>query len=559
MKLLLIQPPVQDFYDTDIRLQPIGLAYLKAAVNSLLPHIEVKIRDFHQGWGRRSVPLPRELSYLRSFYAWPDRSPFSSFYHYYHFGASFETIVEEAAREKPDLVGISSLFSPYYREVLAVAAAVKSRLNVPVLLGGSHVSAMPEEMLAHKDIDFVIRGEGERPLVEFLECFEKGGGFENVPNLGYKKDGKIILNPLQDNYPIQDLPPACLDDLDQDNYLFEKKPLTFVITSRSCPHKCSFCSVHKTFGFEYRRRRVAQVLEEIEMRYAQGYRVFDFEDDNLTYYRKEMKELCRGLIRRFGGKDVQFLAMNGISYLSLDDELLELMKEAGFTHLNLALVSSDITVRETTKRPHTIEKYLSVVRRSRELGFQITSYQILGLPNESLDSMVQTLVFGAAQPVLLGASMFYLTPDSPIAREMNFRHSADDVFKSRLTAMAIEGRDFCRDDLYTLFVTTRIINFIKAADSQGDIGFEDALALLKGGDVRMRDGVLLLEKLFDEKRLYAMTGDGLQELPRFKADLFERIWQRLEFIQTRSGGRVMNRRVPEKTTGGAALAGGSVL
>ena len=56
--------------------------------------------------------------------------------------------------------------------------------------------------------------------------------------------------------------------------------------------------------------------------------------------------------------------MNGISYLSLDEELLELMFQAGFSHLNLALVSSDKTVRETTKRPHTLEAYLKVVHKA---------------------------------------------------------------------------------------------------------------------------------------------------------------------------------------------------
>ncbi len=114
MKLVLIQPPIQDFYDTAIRLQPIGLAYLKAAVKKHLPEWEVVIKDFHQGWGRRTIALPKELAYLRDYYPWPDRSPFSLFHHYYHFGASFETMAQEVVQEKPDLVGISSLFSPYY-------------------------------------------------------------------------------------------------------------------------------------------------------------------------------------------------------------------------------------------------------------------------------------------------------------------------------------------------------------------------------------------------------------------------------------------------------------
>ena len=122
--------------------------------------------------------------------------------------------------------------------------------------------------------------------------------------------------------------------------------MTFMITSRSCPHKCSFCSVHTTFGIDYRRRSLEHVLEEIELRYSQGYRVVDFEDDNLTYYKHTFKELCRRLIARFPYREIEFVAMNGISYLSLDEELLELMFQAGFSRLNLALVSSDKTVRE---------------------------------------------------------------------------------------------------------------------------------------------------------------------------------------------------------------------
>src|ERR1041385_6221091 len=151
--------------------------------------------------------------------------------------------------------------------------------------------------------------------------------------------------------------------------------------------------------------------------------------------------------------------MNGISYLSLDEEALELMAAAGFSHLNLALVSSDKTVRETTKRPHTLSAYLKVVDKAHRLGLKITSYQILGLPNENLESMIQTLAFNARLPVLLGASPFYRTPNAPIARG----HDLDtkDFVRARLTALGIENANFTRDDIYTLFVITRIINFLK--------------------------------------------------------------------------------------------------
>ncbi|HTM09057.1 MAG TPA: B12-binding domain-containing radical SAM protein, partial [Verrucomicrobiae bacterium] len=87
MKVVLAQPPVEDFYDTNVRLQPIGLCYIKAAVRKHLPEVEVVVRDYHTGYGRRTVAIPPALGYLSEYYADADRSPFSSFHRYYHFGA----------------------------------------------------------------------------------------------------------------------------------------------------------------------------------------------------------------------------------------------------------------------------------------------------------------------------------------------------------------------------------------------------------------------------------------------------------------------------------------
>ena len=115
MKIVLIQPPVQDFYDTDIRLQPLGLCYLKGALAEYLPHVTVLVKDYHQGYGRRTVALPSELTYLREYYPYRDSSPFSTFHQYFHFGAPFEKIAQEVVLEQPDLVGISALFSPSHR------------------------------------------------------------------------------------------------------------------------------------------------------------------------------------------------------------------------------------------------------------------------------------------------------------------------------------------------------------------------------------------------------------------------------------------------------------
>jgi radical SAM superfamily enzyme YgiQ (UPF0313 family) len=536
MKVLLIQPPVQDFYDTDVRLQPIGLCYLKAAVKKHLSDVDVIIKDYHGGCGRRTVSVPKELRYLTDYYPVADKSPFSTFHQYYHFGNSFDEIEAEITDIRPDVVGISSLFTPYYREVLEVAARVKKRLNIPVIVGGSHASAVPESLLSSANVDYVIRGEGEKAFVEFLRYLKGEHRIERVPNLAYKSRGETILNPISDNFPIEELSIPDFSDFSPTSYALAGKPMTFMITSRSCPHKCSFCSVHTTFGTKYRCRSLENVLEEIERRYNQGYRIIDFEDDNLTYYKNIFKELCCRLIARFPNREMEFVAMNGISYLSLDDELLELIFHAGFSHLNLALVSSDKTVRETTKRPHTLEAYLKVVHKAVQLGFKIVSYQILGLPNESLDSMIQTLAFNARLPVLLGASPFYRTPASPIARGLYL--TEEDYVKARLTAMAVETDEFRREDIYTLFFTTRIINFLKGLRLSASTDV-NALLDLSWSDDRTRIGFELLRLLRETNRLYFWTTKGLLVNQKFKPEVFFRVLQQAGVIGCQNGQRIV--------------------
>ncbi len=535
MKVVLIQPPIQDFYDTDVRLQPIGLCYIKAAVKKFLPDVDILVKDYHSGCGRRTVAIPKELRYLTEYYPAADKSPFSAFHRYYHFGKPFDEIEAELAELRPDVVGISSLFTPYYREALEVAARVKKHLKATVVMGGSHASAVPESLLASSHVDFVIRGEGERAFVEFLRYLQGEKSLEEVPNLSYRKDGAYFSNSMGETFPIDQLPFPDLGDFSTSSYALAQKPMTFMITSRSCPHKCSFCSVHTTFGTEYRRRSLENALEEIELRYQEGYRVIDFEDDNLTYYKNTFKELCRRLMERFPNRDLEFVAMNGISYLSLDDELLELMRRAGFSHLNLALVSSDKTVRETTKRPHTLEAYLKVVHKARALGFQIVSYQILGLPNESLDSMIQTLAFNASLPVLLGASPYYQTPKAPIASSLPL--TEEDYVKARLTAMAIETKEFSRDDIYTLFVTTRIINFLKGLPLEASVDLTDLFAR-DWSDARIRAGFELLKRFAATQKLYFWSKPGLVENRHFNSAIFLAVLARAGVIACQNGSSI---------------------
>jgi radical SAM superfamily enzyme YgiQ (UPF0313 family) len=535
LKLLLIQPPIRDFYDTQIRLQPLGLCMLKGAVKKFLPPVEVKVRDYHRGCGRRTMTLPDELVHLRDYYPYPDQSPFCSFHHYYHFGTSFEEVAREVAGEKPDLVGISSLFSPYHGEALACAREIKKCCPVPILMGGSHVSASPLSVLNDPAVDFIIRGEGEKPLVEFLKIYASGGSLVEIPNLGFKRHGKALLNNMGKNYPLDELPSPDLSDLNENLYRCRGKRLCFITTSRGCPHRCAFCSVQTTFGQSYRRRSPEKVLAEIRTRFKEGYRIFDFEDDNLTFHREDFKRILEGIIHDFPQGDVELLAMNGLSYLSLDAEIMTLMARAGFRHLDLSLVSANSENLKALRRPHSLERFLDVVTTAHALGFHMVSYQILGLPMESLEDMVNTMALLATLPVLIGASVFYLSPGCPLAESFP-EMTQKDIFMARSTAMAVETGRFCRDDLYTLFVTARIFNFLKGLRfDKKQVFLHEAMDRAESKGAREKIGVEILRRLLQEKRLYASTADGLKPLPRFQAGLFLDVLENAGYVRTIEG------------------------
>ncbi|MBN1625915.1 MAG: B12-binding domain-containing radical SAM protein [Deltaproteobacteria bacterium] len=538
MKIILIQPPISDFYDTDIRLQPLGLCMLKASVKRHIPDVEVIVKDFHQGRGRRTIPYPRELAYLKDYYRYHDKGPFSTFHHFYHFGAGFDEAAEEVAKEMPDIVGISSLFSPFYMDALACANAIKKMINVPVIMGGPHVSAAPRQTLNEPCVDFIIRGEGERPLVEFIKALRSEKAMDSVPNLGFKRNSDMIFNPIEKNYDIRDMAWADFSDLPTDRYMLNRKPLCFIAASRGCPHRCAFCSVHVTFGEGFRTRPIEDVVNEIKKRRHDGYRVFDFEDDNLSLNSEYFKDILKCLISLFPEGDIRLVAMNGMSYLSLDHEMLGLMKRAGFGSLNLSLVSSNKEIMKRYKRPHDLEKYLDIVEISHSLGFNIVTYQILGLPGESIEDMTDTIALLAGLPVLIGVSIFYMTPGSPITGGFPDM-TEEDILKARSTAMAIETDSFKRDDIYTLFITARIINYIKGINTDDkDVGISCALDEARGTDKRGVLGTEILNRLLNEKRLYAATGSGMKAVNRFKADLFFRVFQKMTCIRTLKGCRI---------------------
>lgn len=472
MKILLLQPPIRDFYQTSIRTQPIGLAYLAASLRTY-GH-EVEILDC-QTEKRRSLSIPSEFSYLRDFYRSNDGSPFNLYRSFYHFGMDWNEIRQRIERSEADVFGISSSFTPYHGEALEIGRIIKEWDRAkPVVMGGSHASCDPESVLRSPYVDYVVLGEGEIRVPLLLEKIEKRREYEigEIEGIGYRKDGEIRINPLQSF--IQDLdsfPQPARDLLDLDRYRIKKKRSTMLMTSRGCPHRCAYCSACLVMGNTFRTRSPEAIVEEMKSCQEQfGIRIFDIEDDNFTFHQGRAIQLLNLIIETFGERGLELSAMNGVSFASLDEELLRLMKRAGFDSLNLSFVSTDLFTKERMRRPKGRVEFDQILEDAGRAGLHVTVYGIFGMPGQTLEEMVDTLVYLTRKRVLIGPSIYYPTPGTPLFERCK-REGWLPPHPSqwRSSAFPIETRDFNRLDLVTLFRLTRVINFIKGRMDRGEL------------------------------------------------------------------------------------------
>lgn len=464
MNIVLIQPPVQDFYQTRIRTQPLGLAFLAAALRE--HGHRVTILDSQSENRKKKIPLPEKFSFIREFYSSKDFSPFRLYTGYHHFGLSFDDIAARVREINPDLAGISCQFTPYTDIAFKTAEVVKAAWpKVTVVFGGAHASACPEAVLGCPRVDYVVIGEGERTFVRLAEKVSQGESPLDLDGVAGRQGRETVINPVK-GY-IDDIDSLCFparDLLDTAAYTIRQKRYTMLLTSRGCPQGCSYCSVAGTMGTGFRPRSPQNVIAEMSQCVRDhGMTAFDFEDDNFTLDPARAEQILDRIIDVFGEGRLDLYAMNGLSVFSLTKPLLQKMKKAGFRHLDLALGSSSGKINRAMNRPDDMKKADAVLRQAADLGFPVNAYIILGIPDHRLEDMTDAIIYLAGQPVLVGPSIFYPSPGTPVytGLQQNGYALETDFSRLRSTLFPVETNDFSRLDLVTLLRFSRWLNFIK--------------------------------------------------------------------------------------------------
>ncbi len=466
--VLLINPPIEDFYQTEIRQFPLGLRYIQSTLEKA--GFSVFLLDAMADSRRKTIPIPAEMCYLHEFYPIGDISPFKIFSHYYHFGMTYEKMAQKISQLNPRIIGISANFTPYFDAALEAARICKKQFpSVPVIMGGHHVTAVPESALESGVVDFVVLGEGEMRMTSLVKALLENNveKIHQIDGIAFLENGKMKIQP----------PENFIENLDDFVPPPLKTDLATILTSRGCPKKCNFCSIHKVMGRRFRYRAIESIIAEMRDYISLGVRKFDFEDDHLVLNRERAKTLFQKIIENFSDEKLQLSAMNGILADSLDEELISLIKKAEFEWLNIPLVSGSDEVQRKIGRRQNRGHFVQVIKWARKYDLRIVAYLILGLPEDTLEQMIDDIIFLAQMPVLIGPSVFYPPPGAETfdnCVKQNYI-SGKDFSLYRSTAYSVETENFSRKDLVTLFRLVRLINYWKGEIDQkpGDYFFTD--------------------------------------------------------------------------------------
>lgn len=494
MKVLLVQPPVEDFYDTSIRTYPLGLLYLAAAVREVADAVVLDART-----GYRAERLEHGFPELEPFYREKTFTPFSLFTRYGRFGLHLAATREIIEKERPDVVAVSSMCSAYERQALEMAAAAKEvNREIRTVMGGVHPTVFPERILACRDVDYCIRGEGETPLFKLLSALSSGRvpEAENIAGLCFREEGRPSIRLPAVESDMELLPARQL--IDPDRYRIGGKRYAFFLTSRGCPFSCGFCGKPPV---PYRRRRIESIEEEIDACAGLGIRAIDFEDDMLNLDR----QFFRAVLGLFFDRGMTLSAMNGIYPAHVDIPTLKLMHRAGFRRLNFSLVdlSEPVVAAQGRNSQRSFVRLLPWLDGS---PFLVEVHFIVGMPGQRPTHVLETLCFLMGQRVLLGPSIFYFSPGSPMAATL--APTADVPLPSmRSSVMLPLNPLFPREVTYTFVKLARFINYTKRLiDGQAGLaGVRDLPAHL-AADERTRT---ILARLLAEKRFVCYdTGTG---------------------------------------------------
>ena len=372
---------------------------------------------------------------------------FNNFYDYFLFVLKKIVI-------RPEVVGVSSLFSTSYHSLLHLGKAVKTLWPECILVTGGPVpSGCYKEIYRDShDFDGICYGEGEKPFLGLIESDDKKKYLQTSRTWITSK--KIVFGDCFEHDFVEnldDIPFYDYDLLNAEKYGHNPSLTAYhgvgehamnfhVMTSLGCPFKCTFCASHKVHGRKMRywsMERVESDLTQLKNKF--GAKTIVVQDDHLMgdpdRALKILKIICN--------LNLKVVFQNGLAMYALSRVFLETLKEAGVEQLLLSIESgNENTLKNLMKKPLKLDIVQRVVNDCRELGIYTNANILIGMPGETHNDIEITRAFLKT----ISPNWFMIFCASPLVGSEMYEEA---VRKNYLVEGFVGGGDFKRAVLKT--------------------------------------------------------------------------------------------------------------
>ena len=362
------------------------------------------------------------------------------------------TLRREIVDYAPDVVGATAITPSIYKAQQALKIAREAAPDAITVLGGVHATFMYRQVLAEAPwIDAIVRGEGEEILVNLIRLIEDGGWpsrRDTIKGLAYAEDGKVVATAAAPT--VKDIDSIVADwgilNWEKYNYIPLGAKVAIPNMARGCPFTCSFCSQWK-FWRDYRIRDPKKVVDEIEtLMRDHGVGFFILADEEPTINKKKFVAFCQELIDR--KLDILWGINTRVTDILRDEELLPFYRKAGLIHVSLGTEAAAQLKLDLFNKETTIAQNKRAVELLRNAGIVVEAQFIVGLENETAETLEET--YRMAQdwkPDLANWSMYTPWPFSDLFKELGEKVEIFDYEKYNFVTPIIKPQSMDRGEL----------------------------------------------------------------------------------------------------------------
>lgn len=311
--------------------------------------------------------------------------------------------IEYSIKRGAKLVGLSVMTGYPILTSLEISKYIKSKYDIPIVWGGPHPTILPEQTLVNENIDFVIRDWGSESLMQLIQLIKfKSGSIKDILGLGFKENGRIILNAPRCNFEMSDYTdlPYHLVDINAKNYnrLANGEIVLPIFTAMGCPYKCTFCmspAVYKKIkGKKWVAYDNGNVLDHIAylMSKFEFHRLQVYDDDSFVDLDR-LWNLLTGYIEKGYHKklklDFRGARVNELD--KMDDSFLQIMTDANVELIAIGAESGSMKSLEKMNKGITVEQTIRVNRKLAKYSKLKPHYNLFcGIPGETIDDLKET-------------------------------------------------------------------------------------------------------------------------------------------------------------------------